>query len=168
VSAEHPSPADLLELHFQEAEGARRDRLAAHAEGCPGCRETLAELAWIERSLAALPEEEPPADGLERVLERVAGERPAVPGVNGWLAPVVATLAGVGIAAATIYAVGAWLVSTALPPVTPTPLLDPARAVSGFGLATLGFFGIGSFITLALAPVLLMEAQSRGRSLARS
>jgi anti-sigma factor RsiW len=168
VSAEHPSSADLLDLHFEEAEGSRRDRLAAHAEGCPRCRETLAELAWIERALAVRPEEGPPADGLERVLERVAGERPTVPRANGWLAPVVATLAGVGIAAAAIYAAGAWLLPAALPPMTPTPLLDPARAVSGFGLATLGFFGIGSFVTLALAPVLLMEAQSRGRTLARS
>jgi hypothetical protein len=168
VSTEHPTPADLLELHLEEVEGARRGHLAAHVERCPQCRETLSELAWIEGSLGALTEEEPPADGLERVLERVAGERPAVPRANGWVFPLAATLTGVGFGAAAIYAAAVWLLATALPPIAPTPLLEPARAVSGFGLATLGFFGIGSFITLALAPVLLMEAQSRGRTLARS
>jgi hypothetical protein len=37
--------------------------------------------------------------------------------------------------------------------------------VSGFGLAAVAFFAIGSFVTLALAPALLIEAQSRARAL---
>ena len=45
-------------------------------------------------------------------------------------------------------------------------MLEPARIASGFGLAALAFFAVGSFLTLALAPALLMEAQARTRALA--
>lgn len=163
MSAEHPTPADLLDLHFGEAEGARRARIASHVKECPGCYETLADLEWVESSLAAVPEEEPPANGLERVMERVARERRAAPRPNGWLIPMAASLAGVAAGAAAIYAAGARILASV--PASPTPLLEPARVVSGFGLAALVFFGIGSFVTLALAPVLMMELQSHKRAL---
>jgi hypothetical protein len=51
-------------------------------------------------------------------------------------------------------------------PVGPGPLLESARVLSGFGLAAVAFFAVGSFVTLALAPALIIEAQSRARALA--
>jgi anti-sigma factor RsiW len=164
MTPEHPSPTELLDLHFDELRGARRNRLATHVSECPRCRETLSDLEWVESSLAALPEEEPPADGLERVLDRVAGERPAADRPSGWLAPVAASLAGVGGGVGVIYAAGARLLT--LPMVAQIPLLEPVKALSSFGLAALVFFGIGSFVTLALAPALMMESRSHSRALA--
>jgi hypothetical protein len=161
---DHPSPTDLLDLHFGEAEGRRRARIASHAEECPRCRETLSDLEWVESSLAALPEKEPPAGGLERVLGRVAGERPAAARPNGWMIPVAASLAGVGAGVGIIYAAGARLLT--LPMVAEMQLLEPVKALSSFGLAALIFFGIGSFVTLALAPVLMIESQPHPRALA--
>jgi hypothetical protein len=40
------------------------------------------------------------------------------------------------------------------------------KAVSGFGLGAVVFFGIGSLVTLALAPVLILESRPRERWLA--
>ena len=42
----------------------------------------------------------------------------------------------------------------------------PAEGLSSLGLGALAFFGIGSFVTLALAPVLIIETQARVRRLA--
>jgi len=155
VTEWHPPSGDLLDLHFGELAGPRRERTAAHVAACPRCREELAAVVWVDRSLAALPDEDPPADGLERVLARVDGAPggPSRTPRGGWLPPVAATVAGVGLGTAAIYAGGAWLSAS-------------AGGVSGFAVAALAFFGIGSFVTLALAPVLLIEAQSRRRALA--
>jgi anti-sigma factor RsiW len=154
----HPLPADLLDLHFGELAGPRQERAAGHVAVCPRCREELAAVSWVDRSLAGLPDEEPPVDGLERVLARVEAEggvpgRPALGPDAGWVTPVAATLAGVGLGTGAIYAGGAWLSAA-------------AGGVSGFAVAALAFFGIGSLVTLALAPVLLMDAQPRRRALA--
>ena len=164
MTSEHPTPGELLDLHFGEARGERESRTAAHVAACPRCREELASVEWLESSLAALPEEAPPADGLERVMSRVAGKRRARGRGPGWLGLSAAGAAGVGGSAAVIYGFGAWLL--ALPPFAQWSTLEPARIASGFGLAALAFFALGSFVTLALAPALLIEAQSRARALA--
>jgi hypothetical protein len=70
----------------------------------------------------------------------------------------------VGGGVAIIYGLGAWLL--ALPPFAPWSAPEPAQVASGFGLAALAFFAVGSFVTLALAPALLIEAQARARALA--
>lgn len=164
MTTPHPTPGELLDLHFGEASDGQRAATAAHVTACPSCREELGSLGWLDRSLSALPEDAPPADGLERVMRHIGRERRVRARGVGWLAPVAAGLTGVGGAAAIIYAAGAWLL--ALPLLAESPLVEPVRALSGFGVATLAFFAVGSFVTLALAPALLMEAQSRPRAAA--
>jgi hypothetical protein len=160
----HPTPGDLLELHFGEVEGPRREAIAGHVQGCPRCREELASVESVDRALAALPDEAPPVDGLERVLDRISKERPLRGRTAGWLVPLAAGLAGVGGATTVIFALGAWLMR--LPHFAEWSVAEPARIASGLGLAALAFFAVGSFVTLALAPALLMEAQSRARAAA--
>jgi anti-sigma factor RsiW len=164
MTAEHPSPTELLDLHFDELRGPRRNRIAMHVSDCPRCRETVESLEWVQRSLATLPEEAPPEDGLARVMESIAHSRPSVRTRAGWTAPVAASFGGVGAGVGVIYAAGARLLT--LPMVAELPLLEPLKVLSSFGLAALVFFSIGSFVTLALAPVLMMESQSHTRALA--
>jgi predicted anti-sigma-YlaC factor YlaD len=164
VRTPHPTPSEILDLCFGEVPGGRGARIEAHLRECPGCREARAAVEWVDRSLAALPEAAPPADGLERGLERIAVERPGRAARAGWLLPLAATLGGVAAGAGAIYAVGSRILASM--PSASGPLLESARVASGFGLAALVFFAAGSFVTLALAPALLMEAQSRARALA--
>jgi len=164
MTSEHPTPGELLDLHFGEARGERKSRTEAHVTACPQCRGELASVEWVERSFAALPEEAPPADGLERIMDRIADGQPGRAPRAGWLWPLAATLGGVATGAGVIYAAGSRLVAST--PVGPGPLLESARVLSGFGLAAVAFFAVGSFVTLALAPALLIEAQSRARALA--
>jgi hypothetical protein len=131
----HPTAGDLFELHFGEAEGGRRDAFAAHVTHCAACRALLADVEWVEAALDAEEEPAPPADGLERVLARIATAGPAARHRAGWLRATLPSAAGLVAGAAAVHAWG--------PP------------------AAFAFFAVGSAVTLALAPMLILESQGR-------
>jgi len=131
----HPAPGELLELHFGELAAERRDAASAHVQECVACRALLADVTWAEAVLLAGPEESPPADGLERVLARIEAVRPARERRQHWLrtlAPCAAAVLAGGVA-----------------------------AHQGGAVALLAFLAVGSILTLALAPVLILESQRR-------
>jgi anti-sigma factor RsiW len=133
----HPTPGALLELHFGEMDARRRDVLAGHVESCPSCRAVVAEWEWVERALAAGPDEDPPRDGLERVLARVEAIHPIRRKRDNWLRAAAPS------AAALLF--GAWATHAAGP------------------LGALALVALGSILTLSLAPVLILESQRRSR-----
>ena len=131
----HPTPGELLELHFGELDEARAAAGRAHARDCASCASVLAELHRAEEALAVVAGEAPPADGLERVLARIEAVRPArerrTSGLRTLLPCAAALLAG------------------------------SVAVQQGGALAALAFFALGSIVTLALAPVLILESQRR-------
>ena len=131
----HPTPAELLELHFGESGPVRGSRLAAHARRCAACHALLADVAWAESLLSAVPAEEPPADGLDRVLARIANAAPVAGPTPAWRAalPSAAALGAGGLAVAL-----------------------------GGVTAALVFLAAGSLVTLSLAPALILDSQRRG------
>ena len=162
--AVHPRPDDLLTFRDAEADAAQRRRIDEHLAVCETCRAQEALLVDVAVALADWPEEEPPADGLERLLAHTRRAAPAATRRNEWLRPVLASLAGVVLGGAVIWSMGAHLLE--LPFAEPLAPFGPMKAVSGFGLGAVVFFGIGSLVTLALAPMLILESQPRGRRLA--
>jgi len=157
----HPGPAELLDLRLGELSGTRRARVERHLVDCPECAREAAALEEIESALAAAPELEPPADGLARVMAEIDGSRAALAAPAGWERAAAASLCGMAAATGAIYAAGSWLLRSPL--VERLPWSGALGTASGFGLAALGFFALGSFVTLAIAPVLLMEARQRPR-----
>ena len=131
----HPAPGELLELHFGELPADRRDAAAAHVRDCAACRALLADVAWAETVLLAGPDAAPPADGLERVLARIAAVRPARERRSGWLRATLPSLAAL--------------------------LAGSVAFHQGGVVAALAFFALGSIVTLSLAPVLILESQRR-------
>ncbi len=154
-AARHPSPDALVELHFGEAPEHEREALARHVHECSPCGALAAELGAVEAALAKGAFEAPPADGLERVLARVAEVRrvrarraewalAAGPGALALLAGAWAAQAGGARLASLVPASGLvspWLLGVSL---------------SAFGLVLLG-----ALVTLALAPVLILESNGR-------
>jgi hypothetical protein len=131
----HPSRGELLELHFGELPADRRDTAAAHARDCAACRAFLADVAWAESALLAGPDATPPADGLERVRSRIEVARPAHERREHWLrtvAPCAAAFLAGGLA-----------------------------LQQGGAVALIAFLAVGSLLTLAVAPVLILESQRR-------
>jgi len=138
----HPTPGELLDLHFGEVGARRAERLAAHLAGCEACRAPLDDVAWVERLLAVGPDDGPGDDGLARVFARIDAVRPAPAhrrvGLRAGLPSAAAILAG---------AIAAGL---------------------GGAAAATAFFVAGSLVTLSLAPILILETQKRrGEAAAR-
>jgi len=131
----HPEPGELLELHFGELSGERGDEVSAHVRDCAACRTLLADVEWAEGALAAGAQGDPPAEGLQRVLARIEAVRPARERGQHWLRTL-------GPCAAAVLAGG-------------------VAAHQGGPVALLAFLAVGSILTLALAPVLILESQRR-------
>jgi predicted anti-sigma-YlaC factor YlaD len=131
----HPTSGDLLELHFGELAEARSATVGTHARECASCRAFLADVAWVEHGLVAGPEDLSPADGLERVLDRIDAARPVRQRQLHWL--------------------------RAAGPCAAALLAGTLCAHQGGAVAVLAFFAVGSMLTLALAPVLILESQRR-------
>ncbi len=131
----HPAPGELLELHFGELPAERREAASAHVRECAACRALLADVAWAEAVLRAGPEDGPPADGLQRVLARIETVRPARERRRHWIRTV-------GPCAAAV-------------------LAGLVAAHQGGAFALLALVALGSILTLALAPVLILESQRR-------
>ena len=153
----HPTPGAILELHFGEA-GPAASAIAAHLVECAVCRRLRDEVAWAEALLAT--DEEPPADGLERVLAAVAPAPRTVPArrPTAWWRAALPSAAAVAVGAAAIRLLGPRVLASG---VVPDAALAPVAAVSGFGVAAALFFAAGSLVTLAIAPFLILEGQSR-------
>jgi len=131
----HPSPGEILSLHFGEL--SERDRLlcAAHAAACPECGAALRDLHALDRALAPGLGDAPPADGLDKVLARVEGLRPARRRRELGLRALLPGLLGAAASTAAVHQGG----------------------VLGF----VALFAAGALVTLALAPILILESQRR-------
>jgi hypothetical protein len=155
----HPSPGSLLELHFAEAPAHAREALAAHVKQCAECGAFARELRGIERALASGPDDAPPRDGLERVLAQVAAVRPAGARRAEWLLAVVPSALALVAGAWAVRAGGERL--TALGLVPDASLGVVSAELLGLSLAALGLVVVGALVTLALAPVLILESHGR-------
>lgn len=153
----HPSPGALLELHFGEP-GPGQDAARAHALECGACGDFLADLRHLERALHVGPDDAPPRDGLERVLARVAVVHPARARRAEW-ARLAAPSSAVLLAAAWAIRAGSerLLALDLVPRSVPAPL----AGLAGIGLAAAAVLLVGTLITLALAPVLILESHGR-------
>ncbi|HEX6938775.1 MAG TPA: zf-HC2 domain-containing protein [Longimicrobiales bacterium] len=76
----HPGFERLSRYADGEFTGSRRDRIAAHLAACDRCRDTIRFIRELGDVARRLPEPEPPADALDRLLaRRAAGERVLLP-----------------------------------------------------------------------------------------
>jgi hypothetical protein len=156
--ASHPSPGALVELHFDEAPDHEKDALARHVRDCAACAAFVAELHGVEAALARDAFEAPPRDGLERVLARVAQVRRTQARRAEWALAALPSAAALAAGAWAMRAGGERLSTLGLLPAS--ELVSPA--VMGVSLAALGLVLLGALVTLALAPVLILD--SKGRS----
>jgi predicted anti-sigma-YlaC factor YlaD len=83
--------AETLYLYLEGELGpAERRGLEAHLEGCPACREALAERRLLHEAFTSLPPLEVPPDFALSVMDRLPEPAEARP---RWLAPLVAATA---------------------------------------------------------------------------
>jgi len=155
----HPSPGSLLELHFAEAPAHAREAVAGHVKQCAECAAFARELGGIERALASSPDDAPPRDGLERVLAQVAAVRPARARRAEWLLAVIPSALAIVAGAWAVRTGGERLTALGLVPGVSLGIVSPE--LLGLSLAALGLVVVGALVTLALAPVLILESHGR-------
>ena len=153
----HPSPGALTDLHFGEP-GPGQDAALAHIGECGECGAFVADLRGLEAELRVGPDDVPPRDGLQRVLARVATVHPARARRAEWTR-LAAPSSAVLLAAAWAIRVGSerLLALDLVQRFVPGPL----AGLAGIGLAAAAVLGVGTLVTLAVAPVLILESDGR-------
>lgn len=85
----HPKLDELLALR----DGDATPETVAHVGGCAACQNVVHELRDLRERLAALPQDEPPAGGWERLRDRMAARRHSrVLARGGWAAAAAMVL----------------------------------------------------------------------------
>jgi hypothetical protein len=130
-----------------------------HVKECAECATFARELVGIERALASGPDDAPPRDGLERVLAQVAAVRPARERRAEWLLAVIPSALALVAGAWAVRTGGERLTALGLVPGASLGIVSPE--LLGLSLAALGLVVVGALVTLALAPVLILESHGR-------
>ena len=135
----------------------------AHLQSCSDCRLNLEDLRGAVDVLQWSPLEPPPPFGWARLQARIRRQEAAkaVPVDPAWIPVVFGHIAGIFLALALIALAGSALESASIwKSIGPWPI---CRDLGARGIAALVFFGSGSLLALALAPVLWWESRRSGR-----
>jgi predicted anti-sigma-YlaC factor YlaD len=156
---DHENRNPILNLYFHEGTSGEERRTARHIRSCPQCRDYQETLARVDGLLSAWEDEIPAPDTLEQVLNRLPSERPKAKPARASIsfvpifeiaAVLVMILAGLFGLQSLIYRLPLWKV------------LEQnwiVQSLGSFGVTVILFFVLGTFITLCLAPVLLLETR---------
>ena len=157
----HKNEDALLSLFYGEASPLEEQHLRQHLAGCEDCREYMQLLQRLNLALNRWPEEKPLVDTCDRILAIFPSEQPRGRYVR---APVSARPI-FNIALAMIFIL--LLIYFAQSQISLLPVWRSLaqywiiQALGSFGFVALIFFGIGSFLTLALAPILYFDLNKK-------
>ena len=152
---------ELLDLYFHEGEEDRWSELSEHAARCAECRMYLSSIKHTMKLLSALDEEEPAERVLTHILADVAVSppKPSYRKTGVEVVPVLQIAFGEIFVFGLIYFIKIQLSVTSLwESVARYPMV---QAMGNFGFAVVLVLIAGSFITLAMAPILLMDANKK-------
>jgi len=150
----------LLALHFNEGTKREEREIRKHVDTCDECRAYLLSLDKVDRTLHLWQDEEPRPGTLDVIMAEipVKQRKPAAKPAFSFTPILSLVLSVVSILAAIIYLHN----KIALLPFWETiKECWCVKAFGSFGTTTMLIFLIGLFITLAIAPVLILEAKSK-------
>jgi len=151
----------LLDLFFLEGNETNHSEVKEHLENCPECREYFRLLNQSMNLLDLLEEEDPSGSIFSKILDEVAISRPKTVQYKSSI-PVIPILQ---IAFGEIFIFS--LIYFLKIQLTIIPFLKNIQdhwifqAVGSMGISVLLVLAAGSFITLAIAPVLLFESNEK-------
>ncbi len=157
----HKNEDALLSLFYGEASPAEEQHLRQHLAGCEACREYMRLLQRMNSALNRWPEERPLADTCDRILATIPSERPRARHVRTAVSPRPIF----NIAFAMLFIL--LLIYFAQSQISLLPIWESLarywviRALGSLGFVALVFFGIGTFMTLSLAPILYFDLHKR-------
>lgn len=151
----------ILDLYFREGNEDKYPEIKEHLERCESCKEYLTELRQTMGMLSELEEEEPSKDLFDNILSEVSVSvpKPAKKKTGVELVPVLQIAFGEIFLFSLIYFIKTQL--TLMPLWKTLEKCWLVQSVGSVGISVIVVLIVGSFITLSLAPVLLMESDKR-------
>jgi hypothetical protein len=152
---------ELLDLYFHEGKDDRLSELSEHAAHCAECRVYLAAIKRTMGMLSRLEDETPPEAVLTKILADVSVSQPAPAhkktGVD--VVPILQIAFGEIFVFALIYFIKIQLSFTSIWEAVEQYRI--VQSIGSLGVSVILVLLAGSFITLALAPILLMESNKK-------
>lgn len=157
----HENKDTLLSLFYQEFPALEEQKIREHLADCADCREYMRVLNRMNVTLSQWPETKPAANTFERILANIPPERLRA----SFVKPAVSARPIFNIAFAMLSIL--LLIYFVQNEISMLPLwqsLAPSwifQVLGSFGFVALLFFGIGTFITLSLAPILYFDLNKK-------
>jgi uncharacterized integral membrane protein len=151
----------LLDLYFHEISGKEEQKVRKHMELCSECREYLLTLEQTNQSLHQWQDQSPLPHTLDLIMEKIPEPAPKPASVN--LARTAAPFVKIVVSILVVLVVLVFLHNQ----VTHFSFWETlqewwfVKLFGSFGVTAVLFFLLGTFITLAFSPVLILESQSR-------
>jgi hypothetical protein len=157
----HENKDALLSLFYQEASPQEEEKMRQHLASCDDCREYMQFLNRMNSTLNRWQDERPLPGTLNRILANIPPEAPR----EMYLRPAIPARPIFNIAFALISIL--LLIYFVQSKISVLPVWQSfeqfwiIQAIGSFGFVVLAFFGIGTFITLSLAPILYFDLNKR-------
>ena len=157
----HENKDTLLSLFYHEASPPEEQRARQHLAACEECREYMRDLSRMNLALGQWPDEKPLAGTFDRILANIPPEQPRAIYVR----PVISARPIFNIVFAMISIL--LLIYFVQSRVSALPFWQSfeqywiVQALGSFGLVALIFLGLGTFVTLSLAPILYFDLNKR-------
>jgi hypothetical protein len=157
----HENKDTLLSLFYHEASPQEEQGARKHLAACEDCREYMQVLSRMNSALNQWQDERPLPDTFDRILANIPPEQPRTMYVKP------------GISARPIFNIAFALISILLliyfvqSQISALPLWQSlarywiVQALGSFGFVALAFFGITTFFTLSLAPILYFDLNKK-------
>ncbi|MFC1840237.1 hypothetical protein ACFL1N_11695 [Thermodesulfobacteriota bacterium] len=155
----HPNKNRLLEYYYKEGSDSEIHRTRVHIQDCVICREYFQTLEQTSRVLNKLQEQVPPKDTFDLMIE----EMDILPKKPVQKRQIISALPYFQIALSIPFILAVlYYFQDKLSLLSAWEKLEKIwiiETLGSFGLVTIIFFFLGSFITMALAPVLLLDSE---------
>ncbi len=158
---EHPNKNRLLEYFYHESNEQNFRKTQVHLQSCVSCREHLSGLKVATEALNIIPEQKPQGNTFDLILKEITvspqqslQKRPAASVI-----PYFQIAAAIPFILAVLYFIQSKLAATTF--WLSLEELWIVQTLGSFGLVTVLFFCIGSFLTLSIAPILLFDSEKK-------
>lgn len=159
----HPNKNILITFYYQEGTARELKKVSSHIDTCDDCQDYFQTLDKIGNTFVQLADELPSSHSFENIVTKISVEkRKTVHQTQQFLLKPVLTMA----LSLIIILTGLYLIQSKISLLPIWQSLSQywiIQAIGSFGTILILFFCICSFITLSLAPILILEKTSNSK-----
>lgn len=157
----HENKDELLRLFYREAAPPEEQKMREHLAACDDCREYMRFLQHMNGALSRWQDEAPLPNTFDKIIAGIPPESAKAIYVKP--VPSARPIFHIAFALLSILLLIYFVQSqiSALPLWQSLAQWWVVQTLGSFGFVALVFFGVGTFITLALAPILYFDLNKR-------